>query len=129
MRRPAPKEARRRAAARRLPTGLRSTRGSAAWLLVVVIVLGCAVAAGLWALRVSTDRRYQLVIVERTPLLEEEPQTYPANNPIIGYLEPQQSVKVLRAGRGKDFQAFHVITPSGVTGWVVAVGGVKVVRR
>ena len=89
-----------------------------AFVLAVAVVYGVDVAA---------DRRYQLAVVEPTPLLSVSPLKRSAPNPSLATLQPGQPIKVLRMRYGKDFQTFKIETTSGTIGWVIGGKGVRVV--
>ena len=95
------------------------------YLIFVAVV--SAVVAAVWGVDIAADRRYQLAVVEPTPLLSVSPLEYPASNLPLATLQPGQQVKVLRMRYGKDFQTFKIETTSGTTGWVIGGQGVRVV--
>ncbi len=93
--------------------------------LLASIVPALALAG--WGADVLSDRRYQLAVVEPTPLLSQSPLEYLPSNPSLTTLQPGQPVKVLRMRYGKDFQTFKIETPSGTVGWVIGGQGIRVV--
>lgn len=95
------------------------------FLFFAAIVSALAVAG--WGADVAADRRYQLAVVEPTPLLSMSPLEYTETNPPLVTLQPGQPVKVLRMRYGKDFQTFKIETTSGTIGWVIEGQGVRVV--
>ena len=94
------------------------------WLLAAIVAV---LALAGWGADVASDRRYQLAVVEATPLLSHSPLEYLSSNPPLATLQPGQPVKVLRMRYGKDFQTFKIETTSGTVGWVIGGRGIRVV--
>jgi hypothetical protein len=95
-----------------------------AFVLMIAILLGV-----LWGGDLLMDRTISIDVVAEAPVYSLPPQDYPANNPQVATLKPGQSVVVTRMGYGKDFQAFHIESAEGVSGWVVGGKGVQIHRR
>lgn len=92
-----------------------------------VIAFTSLLGLALWIGDIALDRRYQLAIVEPTPLLSITPIDYPTFNPVLTTLQPEQPVKVLRMRYGKDFQTFKIEVHLGITGWVIVNQGIRVI--
>ncbi len=92
-----------------------------AFVLMMAILLGV-----LWGGDKLMDRTISIIVVADAPVYSLPPQDYPANNPQLATLKPGQSVVVTRMGYGKDFQAFHIESSGGISGWVVGGQGVQV---
>ncbi len=97
-------------------------------LTTVALVIALAVGA-LWGADILSDRAYRIAIVEPTPLYSIPPHEYPKSNPVLATLAPGAQIQVLRLRYGKDFQAFRVETNTGLVGWVIGGGSVKVVSH
>jgi hypothetical protein len=76
----------------------------------------------LWQSDISSDKEYQLEVLEPVSLLKEPPQSNPATNDEIGQIHPHEPVKVMRMAYGKDFRAWKVLSSNNQSGWIIENG-------
>jgi hypothetical protein len=111
------------------PSGGLAPRAATMQRIGAVFMVVAVLVAALWAADILFDRSIELRVVDETALYEAAPaERSGAGARQIGILRPGDTVQVTRTTHGEGFQAFHVETSLGRTGWVVRDKGVVVVR-